>query len=178
MVFILVHGDTFKIKKEMNKVKISQVAAIGKNRELGKDNKLLWDIPEDRKHFREMTTGHVVIMGRKTYESIGRLLPRRINIIVTRDKSYKVEGAIVTHSIEEAIQVGKEKETRGELCVIGGAQIYEQAMKYTDKLYLTLVDGSFDADAFYPEYSNFKKEVFRKKSKDGGYTFTFLDLER
>ncbi len=167
--------------------KISIIAAIGKNRELGKNNQLLWHIPEDMKRFRELTRGHVVIMGRKTLESIGRFLPNRTNIIVTRDKNYKpsflqnsvnylTEFYVVT-SIEEAIDLAKTKE-KEEVFIIGGGQIYEQAIKYADKLYLTIVDRNFDADTFFPDYLTFKKEVLKKESNDTKYKYTFLDLEK
>ncbi len=154
------------------------IAAIGKNRELGKDNKLLWHIPEDMKRFRDLTRGHVVIMGRKTYESIGRLLPNRTNIIITRDKDYKVEGAVITHTFEEAIEVAKERETQGEIYIIGGGQIYDSAIPYADKLYLTIVDKTFVADTFFPEYSEFKKVMSKKESNDETFKYAFLDLER
>src|SRR3989304_9524647 len=117
---------------------ISIIAAIGRNRELGKDNKLLWHIPEDMKRFKDLTTNQVVIMGRKTYESLPpkyRPLPKRVNIVVTRDQNYSSEGAFVAHSVEEAIE--KSREHRKEIFIIGGAQIYELGIKYADRLYLT-----------------------------------------
>ena len=168
-------------------IKISMIAAIGENRELGKKHKLLWDIPEDMKLFRELTKGHVVIMGRKTLESIGRLLPKRVNIIITRDKKYKppfpqnsidqlVEFYVV-NSMEEALEQGKKKETQGEIFIIGGGQIYKEGIKYADKLYLTIVKGKFDADTFFPDYSEFRKVVFKKESRNREYKYTFLALE-
>src|SRR3989338_5923686 len=146
----------------MKKPIISLIAAIGENRELGKNNKLLWNIPEDMKRFRELTRGHVVIMGRKTYESIGRPLPNRINIIVTRDKKFgehvsinQLIGTFVAHSLEGAIKRAKPLTTNykllttsDEVFIIGGGQIYEQGIKYADKLYLTIVKGEFEADTF------------------------------
>lgn len=154
------------------------IAVIGKNRELGKDNKLLWNIPEDMKRFRKLTKGHVVIMGRKTFESIGRLLSHRMNIIITRDSVFKIKDAIITNSVEKAIKIARQKEINGEVFIIGGGQIYKQAMKYADKLYLTIVEGSFDADTFFPDYSEFKKVANKQEYKNGRYRFTFLDLER
>lgn len=175
----------------MNKAKICIIAAIGENRELGKDNKLLWHIPEDLKRFKELTLGHSVIIGRKTFESIGRPLPNRTNIIVTRDKDYKAEGCIVTHSIEEAIKAARET-TSGvsiesdafnkpldRVFIIGGAQIYQQSIKFADRLYLTLVHASFpDADAFFPDYSAFTKVIAKGIRSSAGYKYTFLELER
>lgn len=175
------------------KPKISLIAAIGPNRELGRDNKLLWNIPEDMKYFRETTAGHTVIMGRKTFESIGRLLPNRTNIVITRDQDYKIEGAFVAYSLEEAIEVGKREEIlhgvypesnrrtqndKPEVFIIGGGQIYKQAIGLADRLYLTVVEGKFDADTFFPDYSEFKKTVYRKESSDKNFHYTFLQLER
>ncbi|MFA6081319.1 MAG: dihydrofolate reductase [Patescibacteria group bacterium] len=157
---------------------ISIIAAIGKNRELGKDNKLLWHISQDFKRFKDLTSGHVVIMGRKTYESLPekfRPLPNRINIVVTRDINFKEDGIIVCHSIEEAINSAKEKTS--EIFIIGGASIYEQGIKYADKLYLTLVDKEFsEADAFFPEYGEFKKKVFEKSHNSDDIKFKFIEL--
>ena len=158
--------------------KISLIAAIGKNRELGRGNQLLFNIPEDMKMFREKTTGHAVIMGRKTFESIGRALPNRTNIVVTRDSSFQAPDSSikVVHSIDEAIEFGKTIETK-EIFVIGGAQIYAQALPYADKLYLTVVDKKVgDADAFFPDYSEFKNVLFERKSRDQNYSYTFVDL--
>lgn len=173
---------------------VSIIAAIGKNRELGKNNKLLWNIPEDLNHFRKVTAGHAVIMGRKTHESVGRVLPSRINIVITRDSNYGIlsdgvplprkagrvnesEGCVVCGSLNEAIEVAK-KSGEKEVFVIGGGEIYKQAMSLADKLYLTLVDGSFDADTFFPDYSEFKKVKSFENHKDENYNYTFLELTR
>ncbi len=156
---------------------LSIIAAIGKNRELGKDNKLLWDIPEDMEHFRSKTRGHAVIMGRKTYESIGHALPARPNIIITRDETFQTpDGSFIVHSLDEAIALGKEKE-KEELFIIGGANIYAQAIDIADKLYITEVHQSFpDADTFFPDYARFSKEISKKEGSGNGYTYTFLEL--
>ena len=158
---------------------ISIIAAVGKNRELGKDNKLLWYIPEDFKRFKELTSGHVVIMGRKTYESLPenfRPLPNRINVVITRDFNYKIEGVIVYHSLEEAIK-NLESKFKDEVFIIGGASIYGQGIKYADKLYLTLVDKAYpNADAFFPDYSQFKKIVFEEKHEEDNYSYKFIEL--
>ena len=175
------------------KVKISLIAAIGKNRELGKDNKLLWHIPEDLKRFKELTNGHPIIMGRKTFESIGRVLPNRLNVVITRDPNFKVEGVVVVHSLKEAIETGSKYHEKkdihnteykildtdeNEIFIIGGGQIFEQAMGIADKLYLTIVDGEFEADTYFPEYGQFSHVAFEKKSSYNGLRYTFLDLTR
>src|SRR3989344_3567649 len=134
---------------------ISIIAAIGKNRELGKNNKLLWHIPEDLKRFKQLTFGHVIILGRKTYQSIGHTLLNRTNIIITRNTNFSISGAIITHSLDEALKIAKQKE-KEEIFIIGGGLIYKEAINIADKLYLTLVDSTFDADTFFPDYSRFK----------------------
>ena len=156
---------------------LSIIAAVGQNRELGKNNKLLWDIPEDMEHFRTKTRGHTVIMGRKTYESIGHALPGRPNIIITKDTTFTTpDGCFIVHSLDQAIKLGKEKETE-ELFVIGGATIYAQAIDIADKLYITKVHQTFpDADTFFPDYSKFSKEISKKEGSGNGYTYTFLEL--
>lgn len=129
---------------------LSLIAGIGKNNELGKDNQLLWNLPNDMKFFRETTSGHPVIMGRKTFESIGRPLPKRRNIIITRDATYMREGIEVVHSIDEALALFAN--TNEEIFVIGGAEIYKQSLPFADKLYITEVEKEFDADAFFPAF--------------------------
>jgi dihydrofolate reductase len=159
----------------MNKSRISLIAAISENRVIGRDNALPWHIPEDLKRFKEITKGHPVIMGRKTYESIGRLLPKRTNIIVTRDMGYMVDGAVIVHSLNDALDIVANE---GEVFIIGGGQIFEQAMKIANKLYLTIVHTEIEGDAYFPDYSDFNKEVFKKDSSNEKYTYTFLDLEK
>ena len=128
---------------------VSMIAAIGKNRELGKNNDLIWHFKEDMKFFRETTTGNTVIMGRKTFESLPHALPNRRNIVITTDGSFKAEGAEVVTSIEEAL----EKTKNDNVFVIGGGKIYAQFMKYSDKLYLTEIDAECsEADTFFPEF--------------------------
>lgn len=157
----------------MNRSIISIIAAIGENRELGLNNKLLWHIPEDLKRFRQFTTGHVVIIGRKTYESIGKPLPNRTNIIITRDPNFQATGCIITHSLEEALKVAKEKE-KSEIFIIGGGQIYKQAIDIADKLYLTIIDAAFAADTFFPVYSKFDKIISKEEKQNEKYKYTFL----
>jgi dihydrofolate reductase len=161
--------------------KISLIAAIGKNRELGKNNDLIWKIPEDLKRFREKTRGHAIIMGRKTWESLPtKPLPGRYNIVITRDDKYSVgnlEKVTIARSLEEAVNEAKKVE-QNEIFVIGGGQIFEQAISIADKLYLTIIDADFDADTFFPDYSAFKKVVFEKSSQEGEYKYKFMDLEK
>jgi len=161
----------------MNNPKINIIAAIGSNRELGKDNKLLWHISEDLQRFKQLTIGHTVIMGRKTYESIGKPLPRRLNIIISRDTSFRAQGCIVAHSLEEALNQAKEIE-KEEVFIIGGGQIYELGLKFADKLYLTLVNGIYGADTFFPDYSLFTKVISKEEKEEKGQKFTFIELTK
>lgn len=127
---------------------ISIIVAMGKNRVIGKNGKLPWHIPEDLKHFKKVTFGHAVIMGRKTFESIGRPLPGRRNIIVTRNASFRPAGVTVAHSVDEALSVAGAENA----FIIGGAELYQQSLDRADRLYLTLVEGEFDGDTFFPSF--------------------------
>lgn len=156
---------------------ISIIVAIGKNRAIGRNNQLLWNIPEDMKHFQEKTLGHTVIMGDRTYNSIGRPLPNRKNIVVSLDPNFKAEGAEVSNSLEEVLN--KAKKSPEEVFVIGGGIIYKLALPYADKLYLTIVDDApEDADTFFPDYSEFNREVSREECDNNEYKFTFLELTK
>src|SRR5271165_6767188 len=128
-------------------MKISIVVAISENHVTGKDNKLLWHLPNDLKHFKEITTGHTVIMGRKTYDSVGKPLPKRRNIIITR-QPITIEGCEVVNSIEAALVLCKDE---NEVFIVGGAEIYKQSIKLTDRIYLTIVHKKFEGDSFFPE---------------------------
>ena len=165
----------FKISKPMP----SMIVIVGKNREIGYKNKLLWDIPEDMARFKKLTTGHVVAMGDKTFESIGKPLPNRTNIIITKDKNYKIpEGCFVAHSIEEVKTKAKELDTKGEVFIIGGGTIYKLFLPLIDKLYITEVDDAPEADTFFPDYSEFKKIIFEETHETDGLKFTFKELKR
>jgi dihydrofolate reductase len=158
---------------------ISIIAAIAENNVIGKDNKLIWHLPADLKHFKELTSGHHIIMGRKTWESIGKKpLPDRTNIVITRDKNYKTEGCILVHSLDEALAAAKGQE---EVFVIGGAEIYKQAMDKADKLYITRVHHKFEGDTFFPEIGKEWFEAinndFEKDSKNK-YDFSLCEYER
>ena len=155
---------------------ISIIAAIGKNRELGKDNKLLWHISQDFKRFKTLTSGHIVIMGRKTFESIGKPLHNRVNIVITRNRTWAPLGCTVCYSIKEALRQAQGKLSE-EVFIIGGAEIYKQGIQYADKLYLTLVNQGYpEADAFFPDYSEFKKIIFEENHFSGKIKFKFIDL--
>lgn len=157
--------------------KISLIAAISENRAIGKNNELLWRIPDDMRRFKELTTGHPIIMGRKTYESIGKPLPNRTNIIITRNKDYSAPGCIVTNSLHEAIEKAGEIE-QSEIFIIGGGEIYKEGLKLTDKLYLTLIHEEKEGDIYFPDYSEFKKEVSREEREQNGLKYTWLELEK
>ena len=136
----------------MNDQQITLIAAIGRNRELGKKGDLTWRLSSDLKRFKELTTGHPIIMGRKTYESIGRPLPNRMNIIVTRDSTYAREGCTVVHSFEAALAAAKEAGAE-KIFVIGGGEIYREALPFADTLALTRIDAEDPgADVFFPEF--------------------------
>lgn len=155
---------------------ISIIAAIGKNRELGKDNQLLWNIPEDLKRFRELTSGHPIIMGRKTFDSIGRVLPNRTNIIITRNLDSKIDGAVVVRSLEEAIDKARLSEGRDEIFIIGGGQIFQQSIDLVDRLYLTIVDENYpEADVFFPDYSAFVNRIVDEKSTSENFNYVTLE---
>ncbi len=156
---------------------ISIICAIGKNLAIGYQNKLLWNIPEDMAYFKEKTLGHTVIMGDRTFESIGKPLPNRKNIIITRNKNYKVDGCEVSNSLEKTLTwAQKQKE---EIFVIGGGQIYKQSLPFAQKLYLTLVDDAPKADTFFPEFKNDFSEIKRSEKKEHqGVEFYFTIYEK
>ena len=157
---------------------ISIIVAIAENGVIGDKNALLWNIKEDMRRFRTTTTGHPVVMGRKTYESIGRPLPKRTNVVVTRGDS-EFEGCEVAHSLEEAIAMFPAEE---EVFIIGGAQIYAQALSLADKIYLTIVHKEYEGDTSFPkfdmsEWQEVAREEFERGEEYDG-AFTFIDLIR
>ncbi len=157
---------------------ISLIAAIGENRELGKDNQLPWHLSADLKYFREQTKGKPVIMGRKTYESIGRPLPMRENIIISHNPDYKAEGCHSCTSLDKAISLAKSFSAE-EVMVIGGGQIYTESLKFADRLYITEVHKSVDADAFFPDFDkNSWHEKSRIPQEENGTTFDFVIYEK
>ena len=158
---------------------LSCVLAFGSNRGLGFGNRLPWNLPDDLKRFKQITRGHSIIMGRKTYESMGRLLPERKNIIITRDTSYQIPGATIKHSIEEAIEECKNEE---EAFVVGGGEIVKLALPHLDRMYLTHGKANVPADSFFPEFDLSKwkvvSEEFHPKDERHAYDFTFKTYER
>jgi dihydrofolate reductase len=164
--------------KYMEKPRISIISAIArKDRAIGKDNRLLWAIPEDMRHFRALTTGHTVIMGENTFKSIGRPLPNRTNIILSLNEHFDQEGCLIVRSIEEALDMAKRCEAE-EIFIIGGASIYKQFIPFVDRLYLTLVEGEYEADTFFPEYGEFSRVISEEKVDNGKHTFAFVVLEK
>lgn len=154
---------------------ITLIAAAGKNNELGKNNDLIWHLPYDFKRFKALTTGHYIVMGRKTFESFPKPLPNRTHIIITRNKDYTVpENCFVVNSIEEAIKICPKNET---IFIIGGGQIYNQSIEIADVIELTRVHESFDADAFFPEINPqfwiLSQSEFHPKDEKHQFEFTF-----
>ncbi len=151
------------------------IAVVGKNREIGCNNKLLWDLPGDMKHFRDTTAGHMVIMGQKTYESIGKALPGRKNIVLSMDPDFKAPDCEISGNLEEI--ANRYKDSPEEVFIIGGASIYKQFLPFAQKLYLTLVDDSPKADAFFPDYSEFKNIIFQSETREeNGFKYKFIEL--
>jgi dihydrofolate reductase len=158
--------------------RISLISAIArKDRAIGKDNALLWNIPEDFKHFKELTSGHAIVMGENTYRSIGRPLPNRTNIVLSQSADFAPEGVVVVRSIEEALAEAKTVEQE-EVFIIGGASIYRQFIPLADRLYLTLVEGEYEADTFFPEYDGFARVLSEEKMDNGTHRFSFVTLEK
>lgn len=139
---------------------LSIIAAVASNRVIGRDNDLPWHLPEDLKQFRCLTMGHHIIMGRKTFESLGRLLPGRTTVVVSRQPGYAVEGAKVAAGLREALAACAGDE---EVFVIGGAELYREALALADKLYLTEIEAEFDGDAWFPEYD---RAAWREQSRE------------
>ena len=137
---------------------INIIAAMTKEKKaIGKDNWLPWDIPEELKHFRTTTAGGTVIMGRKTYDSVGRPMPKRHNIVVTRQSGLTIEGVDICHSVPEAVELAKRDRT--ETWIIGGAEIYRQAIPLTERMYLSYIKKEYSGDTFFPEWNEQEWEV-------------------
>jgi len=144
--------------------KLSLIVAMGENRVIGVDNHLPWNIPEDLKRFKAITLNHPIVMGRKTFESIGKPLPKRTNIVVTRDRSYRVEGGAVCYSFNEALEWARRSPGNEEVFVIGGSEIFKHALPLAARIYLTEVHWPFEGDTFFPEFDEEDfKEVSREK---------------
>ncbi len=158
---------------------VSLVAAASDNNVIGKGNALIWRMPADMKFFKTLTTGHTVVMGRKTYESMGRPLPNRKNIIITRNKDYKAEGCVVFSSFQEVVEYCK---AEPEVFVIGGAEIYHQIIHTANKIYLTRIHQHFDGDAFFPDIPENEWEqsssVDFEADEKNPYAYTFIEYLR
>jgi dihydrofolate reductase len=173
----------------------SIIVAMDEKRGIGKNNDLLFRIAEDFKRMTEITSGHPIIMGRKTWDSLPenrRPLPRRYNIVITRDEEFKInnlkegDNFAVVKSLEEGIRKAEEilkpvqHDSEKEIFIFGGGQIFKEAMEkgLVDKLCLTIVEGDFKADTFFPDYSEFKKVVFEKERQEREYRYKFVELKR
>ena len=151
---------------------ITMIAAAAENNALGKDNKIVWHLPDDFKRFKQITSGHHIIMGRKTFESFPKPLPNRTHIVISRQENYQPNGCIVVSSLEAAIAESPKNE---DVFIIGGGQIYDLALQLTDKIELTRVHGVFEADAFFPELDlkNWALVFEEKHHKDDRHNFDF-----
>ena len=158
---------------------ISIIVAVAKNGVIGDKNSLLWHLREDMIHFRTTTSGHPVVMGRKTYDSIGRPLPKRTNVVITRDTNLAIEGCTVVHSLDEAVAMFDKSE---EVFIIGGAQIYKQALPIADRIYLTVIDKEYEGDTSFPEIDYSAWNEISREEHSGGeefeHPFAFITLER
>lgn len=158
---------------------ISMIVAMSQNRVIGKSGKMPWNIPEDLQYFKALTTGHTIIMGRKTFESIGRPLPNRVNVVLTQDENYKAKGCHIVHSIEEIMEKYYNEEE--ELFIIGGSTLYSAFMPYATRIYITLIEAVVEGDTYFPSLpigSEDKdgfvctKEIAAKQACEFKYTFT------
>jgi len=158
-------------------MKISIIVAVAKNGVIGREGTLPWYIPEDLKRFRKITQHHPVIMGRKTYESIGKILPERKNIILTRQKCYHVEGAAIAHSFQDAITLCQSMDTE-EVFVIGGESIYREALVHSDRIYLTRIHREYKGESTFPEIVMDDYTKTLEETHGGDPPFSFLILDR
>ena len=178
----VLYEDEISSKKKLQmleKKKITLIAAAAQNDALGKDNDLIWHISEDLKRFKRLTTGHAIIMGRKTFESMPKALPNRTNIVLTKNENYKAEGAVVASTIEEALVLAGED---NQPFIIGGAQIYSLFMDHCNRIELTRVHHDFEADVFFPKIDTSKwtisKEEFISKTEDQPYNYTYITYDK
>lgn len=158
---------------------LTMIAAAAENNALGKDNDLVWHLPDDFRRFKLLTSGHHILMGRKTFESFPKPLPNRTHVVITRKDDYKPDGAIVVNSLEEAVRISKLDE---QPFIIGGGEIYKLGMEIADRIELTRVHAEFDADTFFPEIDEEEwelvKEQFHDKDEKHDHAFTYLTYER
>nr|MBC7611987.1 dihydrofolate reductase [Pseudopedobacter sp.] len=158
---------------------LSIIVATDEENGIGKENQLMWHLPKDLKFFKTTTSGHPIIMGRKTYDSVGRPLPNRRNIIITRQKDLKIDGVEIFNDLENAVKACSNEH---EVFIVGGGEIYRQALPFTDKIYLTKVHHTFDADAFFPEFNHSEWELISKEDhvqdEKHAFSFSFLTFVR
>ncbi|WP_027409773.1 type 3 dihydrofolate reductase [Anoxybacteroides tepidamans] len=159
---------------------ISLIVAMDQNRIIGKDNKLPWHLPADLAYFKRVTMGHPIVMGRKTFESIGRPLPGRDNIVLTRNRSFQPEGCIVIHSIDDIQKMAAER--NDEIFVIGGAELFEAVLPVADRLYITKIEAQFPGDTFFPPFQEadwcLVSSEKGPKDEKNPYDYAFLVYER
>lgn len=167
------------MEKDLQPV-LSAIVAMSENRVIGKDNKLPWHLPADLKHFKEITTGHHIIMGRKTFESIGKSLPNRVNIVLSRDTDFVASGCQTVTSIDSALEIAKAAQQH-EIFIIGGAEIYRQLLSRIKRLYLTIVHTNIEGDAWFPELDTASwHEVSRERheaDEKNTYAYSFITME-
>ncbi|MES2857021.1 MAG: dihydrofolate reductase [Bdellovibrionota bacterium] len=174
---------------------LTAIAAMAKNRVIGKDGDLPWRIPEDFKFFKDKTTGHIMIMGRKTFESFPKPLPNRLHVVITRQKDYAPEGAVVARSVEHAVELVREllheeaesvsptpegapEQWPEEVFIIGGGEIYKEMLPHTDRIYLTEISENFEGDAKFPEFSKTEFHEVERSHRDKPVPFDFVTYER
>lgn len=153
------------------------VAIQKKDRGIGRNNALLWHISEDLKRFKALTMGHPIIMGENTYKSIGRALPGRLNIVVTRNPDLVIEGCTVCHTLDEAFRVAAENDQK-EIFVIGGGEMYRSALPFAERLYVTEVESDVEADTFFPEFGDFQKIKEEGEGENEGVKYVFALYEK
>ncbi|GGD89673.1 dihydrofolate reductase [Planktosalinus lacus] len=167
------------VQKPQKNQTLTIIAAAAENDALGKDNDLVWHLPDDFKRFKKLTTGHHIIMGRKTFETFPEPLPNRIHVVITRDKTYKKFGAVVVHSLKEALELAKSDD---QPFIIGGGEIYKQSLEYADKIELTRVHAEVAADTFFPHIDEHKWKVVNEehhpKDEKHEYAFSYLTYVR
>ena len=177
---LLDQDENIKTPHDMPKERtLTMIAAAAENNALGKDNDLIWHISEDLKRFKRLTTGHAIIMGRKTFESMPKALPNRTNIVLTKRKDYQAQGAEVVHTVEDALEIVKEDV---QPFIIGGGQIYSLFMPLCDRIELTRVHHEFEADVYFPDIDLNEFEVIAKeyvsKTEEQPYNYTYLTYQK
>jgi dihydrofolate reductase len=160
-------------------MRISIIAACARNRVIGKHGSMPWHLPAELAHFKQLTMGKPIIMGRRTFESIGRTLPGRRNIVLTRDSAYRAPGAVVAHTIEDSLAAASGSQ---EAMIIGGGHLYRQLLTQAERLYLTVIEADIEGDTFFPEWSEnewvLREEVYRASDEKNKYAMSFLFLDR